>query len=274
MLEVNMFDEVLIEEELSKEDYSTKLETLEPELFYLEWKAREAKMPTLILIDGLFGTYASNAIQTLTERLDPRSLRVYRFQKPSKLERKYPWLWRFWMRLPNYGEMAIFQNSWYQQTIFERANDKIKPKEFSARYNEINQLERMLLDDGSLVLKFWLYINKQEQERRLKKADKDINDFWDVSDAEWEQNKRHKQWRKSAQEVIASTHNEQAPWIILNATTPRRNRIKMFEAIIEQMQNRLQKIAPPVHVGPAPKKQNIENAIDANLGTNSEEKRA
>jgi AMP-polyphosphate phosphotransferase len=271
--EVNMFDEILVEEELSKDEYSTKLEALEPELFYLEWKAREAKMPTLILIDGLYGTYASEAIQTLTERLDPRSLRVYRFQKPTEIERKYPWLWRFWMKLPNYGELAIFQHSWHQQTIFERANEKIKPREFSARAHEVNQLERMLLDDGSLVLKFWLHISKKEQEKRFKRADKDTDDFWDVSAAEWEQNKHHKQWRKAAEEVIAATNNDQAPWIVLNAATPRRNRVRMFEAIIGQMQARLQKIAPHLNVGPAPKKQTIESAIDTNIDTASKEQR-
>jgi AMP-polyphosphate phosphotransferase len=269
-----MFDEILVEEELSKEEYSAKLEALEPTLFYLEWKAREAKMPTLILIDGLYGTYATNAIQTLTERLDPRSLRVTRFQKPTEIELKYPWLWRFWMRLPNHGEMAIFQNSWHQQTIFEAANEKVKPKELAARYNEINQLERMLLDDGSLMIKFWLHINRREQERRLKKADKDTSDFWDVSDAEWLQNKNYKQWKKASQEAITATNNERAPWIILNAATPKKNRVKMFEAIIAHMQDRLQKIAPNLDLGPAPKKQNIENAIDAHIDTTIKENRA
>jgi polyphosphate kinase 2 (PPK2 family) len=264
-----MLDDILQEEELSKEEYSAKLEQVEPQLFYLEWKAREAKMPTLILLDGMFGTYMSEAIQTLTERLDPRSLRVYRFQEATPHEKKFPWLWRFWQKLPNHGEMALFDRSWHQQIIADSSTGDMKSKELSARIEEANQLERTLLDDGHVLLKFWFHIGRKDQEKRLKKADKETDDFWDVTEAEWEQNREYKRWKKVASEVITATNNERAPWVLLDSVTPRRNRIKLFESIIAHMQDRLAIVMPGQERGPAPKKQDIELAIDASVDKRS-----
>lgn len=266
-----MFDEILTEEEISKAEYSAKLAELEPELFYLEWKAREAKVPTLILLDGLVGTYIGDAIRTLTERLDPRSLRVYPFRAPSPREQRLPWLYRYWMKLPNTGEMTIFDSSWYHETIALFARKQIKTKELAARFAEINQLEQMLLDDGHVFLKLWFHIDRKEQTRRLKKADKETDDFWDVTEEEWEQNENYKAWRKAALEILTATHNERAPWLIFNATTPRRNRLKMFEVIIGAMKAKLHQVAPALHSGPAPK--TTENGISDKAAQPKEENR-
>jgi AMP-polyphosphate phosphotransferase len=247
-----MLDNLIVEEDISKEEYSQRLSELEPTLFYLEWKAREAKIPTLILLEGLVATGKGDALRTLTERLDPRSLRVHPMKDPRGVERDRPWLWRFWMRLPNHGEMAVFDTSWYRHVLDDRVKGEIKNKELEARLSELMQLERTLLDDGTVLVKLWFHISKKEQLRRLKRADKDTTDFWDVSPEEWEQNEDYKKWKKVASEILTATSSEQAPWHIIDCENPRRSRVKVFETIAAAMQAQLDRVAPQLTAGPAP----------------------
>lgn len=247
-----MREKTVCEEELSKEDYAARLAELEPALFHLEWKAKEANIPTLILLEGFVATGKGEALRTLTEHLDPRSLRVHPFRAPRSLEREYPWLWRYWMRLPNYGEMAVFDTSWYRQVIDERVEGALKPREREARLSEINQLERLLIDDGMVLVKLWFHIGRKEQARRLRRAERDERDFWEVTAGEWAQNDDYKKWKRAAQAALEATHSERAPWTTIDATNPRRSRVRVLEAISAAMQARLAQVAPDLSSGPAP----------------------
>jgi polyphosphate kinase 2 (PPK2 family) len=257
-----MLDDIVSGEELSKETYQARIAALEPVLFHLEWKAREAKIPVIILVDGLAAAGTNEAIQTLTERLDPRSLRVYAMRAPSAQEALYPWLHRFWLKLPNDGEMAIFDASWYSQILGERIRGDIGRKEFSARLLDISQLEEMLIDDDHVIIKLWFHIGRKEQEKRLRRAEKDKQDFWEVTDEEWSQNDDYKRWRRYAEEALSATNAERAPWTLLDATTPRLSRVRAFEAIIAAVQAKLEKTAPGTVGGPAPQAPTTSAALD------------
>ena len=121
------------------------------------------------MFEGWDGAGKGDCVRKVTERLEPRGYRVhYVTRKPRTYERYLPWMWRFWLRLPNDGEMALFDMSWYGRVLVERV-EKLTPKrEWRKAYRDITEFERMLADDGAVIVKFWLHITKKEQRKRFR----------------------------------------------------------------------------------------------------------
>jgi polyphosphate kinase 2 (PPK2 family) len=239
-----MLEKVVKEEEVSKEECSKRLEELERILFDLQRKAKEVGIPALVIFEGFHGAGKGDAIRTLVTRLDPRTIKVHPFGPPTALDLEKPWLWRFWMRLPNKGELAVFDTSWYRHILDDRVAGPVSRREGEERFHEINELERALVDDGLVLVKLWLHISRKEQEKRLRKADKDQEDFWDVAPEEWEQNDRYKKWLEVVEEVLERTSTEWGPWTIVRCSAPRLSRIRVVEAVIGALRDRLAKVAP------------------------------
>jgi polyphosphate kinase 2 (PPK2 family) len=239
-----MLEKIVPEAELAKDDYAARVAELEPTLFDLVRNAKTAGVATLVVFEGLAAAGKGDAIRALTTRLDPRVVKVHPIGEPRWGELERPWLWRFWMRLPNKGEVAIFDTSWYRHVLDDRVSGAVKRREGEERFHEINELERMLAADGLVLVKLWLHVGKKEQLKRLRKADKDQDDFWDVTPEEWEQNDRYKEWVKHVEEALERTGTEWAPWTIVDCAAPRRARVRIFEAVIAALRERLGKIAP------------------------------
>lgn len=247
-----MLEKIISEEDIEKDEYTHRLAELEPQLFDLVRNARTAGIPTLILFEGLAAAGKGEAIRALTTRLDPRSVKVHPLGEPRWGELERPWLWRFWMRLPNKGEVAIFDTSWYRHVVDDRVSGAVKRREGEERFHEINELERMLVADGLVLLKVWLHVGKKEQLKRLRKADKDKEDFWEVSPEEWEQNERYKDWVKHVEEALERTGTEWAPWSIVDCASPRRARVRIFEIVIAALREALARVAPELAAVPVP----------------------
>jgi polyphosphate kinase 2 (PPK2 family) len=247
-----MLEKIVAEDEIEKPAYTARLAELEYALFELERRAREAGIPSIVLFEGLAAAGKGAIIRTLTERLDPRGVKVHPIHAPRWGELERPWLWRFWMRLPNRGEIAIFDTSWYRHVIDDRVRKEAKRREVEERFHEINELERMLVADGHVLVKIWLHVGRKEQAKRLRKAEKDKEDFWDVTEEEREQNEHYKDWVKAAEEALERTGTEWAPWTIVDTSGPRRSRLKVFEAIVAALRERLAKVKPELAEIPPP----------------------
>jgi polyphosphate kinase 2 (PPK2 family) len=161
-----------------------------------------------------------------------------------------PWLWRFWQKLPNYGEMAIFDRSWYGRVLVERVEGLTPEDQWRKGYRDIVNFERTIADDGCVVIKFFLHISKKEQKRRFKKLEKDPLESWHVQPEDWEHHRKYGEYVVAIEEMLERTDTEWGRWTIVEATDRRWARVKVFETLIHRLENALQERGFSLPEGP------------------------
>ena len=168
-----MLEKTDLTKELAKDEWKELRPALQRQLYDLERAGFEAGMPTIIVFEGWDASGKGTTINMLTQRLDPRGFRVWPIRAARTSEQNRPWLWRFWLKLPNRGEIAIFDRSWYGRVLVERVEKLIPEQEWQKGYRDIVDFEQMLAEDGHLIVKFWLHVSKVEQRRRFRALEKD-----------------------------------------------------------------------------------------------------
>ena len=240
-----MLEKVDLSKTLSKSEYRKMLPRLQRRLYDLAQACWDHGVPSIIVFEGWDASGKGSTIRTLTSRLDPRGFKLYPIQAPRTYELNHPWLWRFWLKIPNYGEMAIFDRSWYGRVLVERVEGFTSEEEWRKAYRDITEFERMLVDDGAVIIKFWLHISKREQKRRFKLLESDPLEAWHVTEEDWEHHHKYDQYLVAVEEMLERTETEWGPWTIVEATSRWYARKKVFETIISALEERLAESAPP-----------------------------
>ena len=243
-----MLENIDLSKKLSKKEYKKQLPRLQRRLYDLETAAWKAGVPSLILFEGWDAAGKGTAIRTLTQRLDPRGFKLYPIRAARTFEKMHPWLWRFWLKLPNYGEMAIFDRSWYGRVLVERVEGLTSERDWRKGYRDIVDFEQTLSDDGCVLVKFWLHIDKKEQRRRFKLLEKDQLKSWQVTEEDWEHHRRYDEYLLAVEEMLERTETEWGPWTIVEATNRWWARVKIFNTIIDALATRLDEIGKTTEV--------------------------
>jgi polyphosphate kinase 2 (PPK2 family) len=239
-----MLEKVNLDRKLPHAEYKRVLPGLQRRLYDLEKACWDHQAPSIVVFEGWDASGKGSAVATLTERLDPRGFKLHPIRAPRTYEKQRPWLWRFWLRVPAYGEMAIFDQSWYGRLLVERVERLTPKREWRKAYLDILDFERMLADDGAVIVKFWLHITKQEQKKRFKALEKDPLESWRVTPEDWERHRQYKRYLVAAEEMLARTESEWAPWTIVEATDRWFARKKIFDTLIQTLEKRLGPLAP------------------------------
>jgi len=240
-----MLENINLKRKLSREDFKLALPALQQRLYDLERACWEHGVPTIIVFEGWDASGKGGAISALTQRLDPRGFKLYPITAPRTYEQQRPWLWRFWLKVPNRGEMVIFDRSWYFSVLDERVERTMPEKAWRAAYRDIVDFERMLADDGTVILKFFLHISRKEQKERFRAMEADPLEAWRVTAADWARHKKYDKYLAAAEEMFELTESEFAPWTIVEATSKWYGRRKIFETIVAALEKRLGADAPP-----------------------------
>jgi polyphosphate kinase 2 (PPK2 family) len=236
-----MLEKIDLSKELDKKEYKARLPQLQQRLYDVQKTCWDAKIPTVILFEGWDAVGKGKSIRLLTERLDPRGFKVHPIRPARSCERARPWLWRFWLKLPNYGRVAIFDQSWYGRVLAERVEKRTSKKAWRRAYRDIVEFERQIADDDYVIVKFWLHISKKEQKRRLKEMENDPLNCWRVTPGDWAHHKKYDKYLLAVEEMLERTETEYGPWTIVEATDRRWMRVKIFETIIRAMEDALEK---------------------------------
>jgi len=234
-----MLDKVDLTKKLSKKQYKELKDPLEARLYELQMITWDAHIPIIIVFEGWDAAGKGNFIQTLIARLDPRGFKLHRIRPVRTYEKKRPWLWRFWYKIPARGEWAIFDRSWYGRVLVERMEHLVPENEWSRGYQDIVDFERALADDGYLMVKFFLHIDQKVQKKRLKRLQTDPFTMWRVRPEDWERNKHYNQWVQVYEEMFEHTDSEWGPWTIIEAHNGRYARIKIMRTLISALEERL-----------------------------------
>lgn len=238
-----MLDQLDLDRAIDKHEYQERLPELQRQLFDTSRALLQARVPALILFEGWAGTSKIGTIGLLTRRLDPRGLRVHSITSPRTFETHYPWLYRFWLKIPSEGQLGIFDRSWYREVLSNRTHHELSANDWRSRCEDIVSFERQLADNGTVIIKFWLHISKKEQAQRFHKLESDPITAWQVTDEDrWQHNHYHRV-SSAMEDLLTRTDTPHAPWHVLPATDKRYARITVLETIIASLQARVGSVA-------------------------------
>lgn len=237
---------------ISKEVYGEVFPELETRLGACQRAARGAGVPVVIVFEGWDAAGKGNLINRLTQALDPRGFKVHAISAASENERHHPWMRRFWRALPGAGQFAIFDRSWYGRVLVERMEGWTSKRQWRRAYEEIQQFERQLSEAGTVLVKFWLHIDRDEQKKRFRRLEQDPATAWKVGKAEWKRRREHRKWLKAVEEALQQTSTARAPWTVVEATQGRFARVKVFETVLNRVESELKRRASHPEAAPEP----------------------
>jgi polyphosphate kinase 2 (PPK2 family) len=230
-----MLEKIDLTKTINEEAYRAAIPDLRTRLYMLQRHAWEVRLPTIMVFEGWGASGRGAMVNFVTQNLEPRVFRLHMILDPRTYELGMPWLWRFWVKLPNYGEIAIFDQSWYRRVLVDRVEKRVHRQEWQRAYEDINDFERALSDDGHLIIKFFLHISKQEQARRLLKQIKDPISRALRDPEDQLQQKHYGKYLEAIEEMMERTETEWAPWTIVEANDARFARVKVFESAIQRL---------------------------------------
>ena len=239
-----MLEQINLDQAVPKKEYERRLPPLQARLYDLEHAVFTEGIPVAIVFEGWATAGKGSTISVLAERLDPRGFRVMPITPPRTSEMRYPWLWRFWLKIPARGQMVVYDTSWYRRVLIDRVSRTVRKREWHNAYQDIADFEEQLAADGAVLLKFWLHISKKDQAQRMKKLLKSELTAWQVTEEDLVQRETHAAYLAAVEEMLARTDTPHAPWVIVEATDRYFTRLKVFESIIHALEARLGDKAP------------------------------
>ncbi|MBP1465870.1 hypothetical protein EYB53_009160 [Candidatus Chloroploca sp. M-50] len=241
-----MLDQIDLSVALDKAEYRAQISQFQLRLYALQQAMLEARVPVIVVFEGWAGTAKARTIGVMVRRLDPRGLRVHSITPPRTSEMQYPWLYRFWQKIPSYGRMAIFDRSWYREMLAERTASDADPQRWRVRCENAAAFERHLSNDGTVILKLWLHISEREQAHRFKSILKDPLTAHQVTGEDRRQHRHYHAYADAVEDMIARTSTSYAPWHVIPATNKYYARVAVMQAVIAGIEDRLGRKATPV----------------------------
>ncbi|HSH93131.1 MAG TPA: polyphosphate:AMP phosphotransferase [Roseimicrobium sp.] len=238
-----MFEAAELGRTITKAIYDQELPKLRSDLLAAHFALRDAKISVILIISGADGGGKGEAVHRLNEWLDPRAVSTHAFWQPSDEEKERPQNWRFWRAMPARGRIGIFFGSWYSHPIIQRVYGEIKGSELDSELDRIAFLEKMLADDGAVIIKLWFHLAKDEQKKRLKALEKDTTTHVRVLPGDWKHFKLYDKFRKASERAIRRTDAGHAPWHLIEAVDRRYRELTAGKTILEALQKRLAEVA-------------------------------
>jgi polyphosphate:AMP phosphotransferase len=239
-----MFQSAELGHELSKARYRRIEPKLRADLLDAQYDLhRNGRFPVVILISGVRGAGKGETVNLLNEWMDPRHIHTQAFDNPSDEERERPPMWRFWRALPPRGRIGILFGSWYTAPIIDRVFRRNSRMELMQSVEEIRHFERMLVDEGALILKFWFHLSKRRQRKRLRELETDRETRWRITQRDWEFFEKYDRFYRVSEEMLRETSTAQAPWIVVEGSDPKYRAVTVGKAILEAMRKRLRTAA-------------------------------
>ena len=212
--------------------YNKELLALQEELVKLQnWVTQNDKR-ILVIFEGRDAAGKGGVIKRITEHLNPRGTRVVALLKPSDVERKQWYFQRYVSRLPDAGEIVLFDRSWYNRAGVEKVMNFCTAEEYQKFMHQVPMFEQMMVEDGIMMFKYFLTIHKEEQVARMESRKTDPLKRWKLSDMDLKSIKFYDEYTKAKVEMLSRTHTPYCPWILVDANDKKRARINIIRDIL------------------------------------------
>ncbi|MGC4095128.1 MAG: polyphosphate:AMP phosphotransferase [Polyangiaceae bacterium] len=241
-----MFESADSPRSIDKEAYERALPPLREQLLKAQYALLESKaFPVVLVAAGVPCAGRGETVRALSEWLDPRHLQVHAMGVPSDEELERPPMWRFWRRLPPKGKIGVFFGSWYTQPIVAHALKRSGERRLGESLSEVSRFERMLSDEGALILKFWFHLPKKEQQQRLDKLWQDKSTRYRVTAEDRKRSAHYDEFRATSERALRETHAPHAPWLVLSGHDDRLRNLSAGQHLLEALESRLGSLDNP-----------------------------
>lgn len=251
---------------IPEEELKQRLSTAQNKLFELQMQLKEKKLPVLVVFDGYSAAGKGSIIGKVIKNIDPRFFHVYTMQKKTEEEKRKPFLYRYFVKIPEAGQFVFYDTGWMEEIVRKKAQGKYAKSEYENRVHSAKNFERQLTDNGYLVMKFFFHISKKEQKKRLDALMEEENTQWRVTKNDLWQNKNYEEYSKVCDRYLEETNTSVAPWYIIDATEKKLAQLQVMERLVEGIETALQNenIAVPIPQNVFPLKQ-MKKLSEVNL---------
>jgi polyphosphate:AMP phosphotransferase len=241
-----VFESAELGHRIAKADYDREEQVLRTRLLGLQYDLlAKAAFPVVIIIGGVDGAGKGETLNILHEWMDPRHIVTTAFGEMSDEERERPRMWRYWNALPPAGRIGILFGAWHSDPILDLVAGKITEDELVRASDRIVRFERMLVDEGAVLLKFWFHLSKKAQKARLKALEADPKTRWRISETDWARFKQYDRFREVSELALRGTSTGHAPWTVVEGADPNYRYLTVGRVIAEAMERRLTGAEPP-----------------------------
>lgn len=224
---------------LERAEYEVQLTRRQIQLRELGWQIYQQKRPVVLVFEGWDAAGKGGIIKRITEKIDPRGYVVYPISAPQGEDKTRHYLYRFWRRLPERGQIAIFDRSWYGRVLVERVEGFCTASAWKRAYKEINSFERQLRDSGAILAKFWIQISREEQLRRFEERQRIGYKAWKLTDEDWRNRAKWSDYEEAVREMLLKTGTRLAPWTMVEGNDKYWARVKVLSRLVEVLSHDL-----------------------------------
>jgi len=218
---------------LGKGEYKEEINSLGLQLSEMQRTCKDENIPVIIIFEGWSAAGKGSRISSLIRFLDPRGFEVFTIQRTTEDERLRPYMWRFWQRTPSQGRIHVFDRSWYQSLML---GHRKKEAALAAPVYDIKSYEKTLADNGALIIKLFLHVSKEEQEKRLKSLYNDPETAWRVKKADLKQNRKYPKSLKRFERILSESNHDSASWTVIEADDSRFADVKVYRTVLSAME--------------------------------------
>jgi polyphosphate kinase len=220
---------------LSKKDYLEKLEPLQLELNQMARWLQASGKRLLVIVEGRDTAGKGGVISAIADTLNPRQCHVIALAKPSDRERTQWYFQRYVPHLPAAGEIALFDRSWYNRAGVEPVMGFCTPQESAAFLKQAPAFEKLLVDDGLLLFKYWLTVDQAQQEVRFAERLEDPMKRWKLSPIDLKAREKYAAYTKAREAMLEATHTKNAPWTLVDFNDQRRGRLALIRHLLDHL---------------------------------------
>ena len=235
----NMLEKCDLKRKVSKKDYKETVGALKEKLTALDGPMKEADLPVIIIFEGWPCAGKGSLIRKLIQNFDPRWYSVVNTQPPTEVDRREPMMWRHWSTIPENGQISVMNRSWYQEVSTMRVDNNIDELTNLRHMNEIISFEHGLVDNGYLIIKFFIHITKKELKKRQDELLADKNTAWRVSETDRKRLKGYDDYVKVTSSMLEYTNLPFAPWNVISGMDQEACTLDVFNIVIDSVQTAL-----------------------------------
>ena len=234
-----MFEAAELGRKLTKAQYDAALPKLRSALLQAHFALKDTKSPVIVIISGADGAGKGEVVHRFTEWLDPRGVDTQAFWQTSDEERERPHYWRYWRALPARGRVGILFGSWYSEPIIRRVYGETRTSKLDTEMDRIAFFEKLLADDGAVIVKLWFHLSKKAQRRQLKDLDKNPKTHWRVLPTDWKHFKLYDKFTEVSERAIRRTDAGHAPWHLIEAADRRYRELTAGTILLQAIEAKL-----------------------------------
>ena len=217
----------------SDEEIENRLKAARDKLVKQQIMMKEKKLPVIVLFEGWGAAGKGSVLGKVIKNIDPRFFKVAVMDEPTDEEKRKPFLYRHFIKIPEAGKFVFMDSGWMSEVTRQKLRGELSDEQYNKRVESIKRFERQLTDNGYLLLKFFFDIDKKEQKKRLNKLKEDKNTKWRVSEHDKWQNKHYDECQIVYDQYLCDTNHSSAPWYLVNAKDKKWAQLQVLETIVQ-----------------------------------------